>query len=209
MGFKQDEREGEYCVAGFSFPSAAVRENKKEVLFMKRILGMIALGGLISVFFTGCNSILVEKQEDPVSIVSSIAATESSGEGIRLNYDPEDANKTAPDYFEQNIRQKFDNLEGKAAFKIKDGHSTKTADLESFQIEDLMEDGTFYYAILPDGREGEERQKVHCAAAYNYRTEDFQVLHESYSSFDSWRRTRSPSIFRCVKGRWGQRYFCL
>lgn len=206
MGFKQDEREGEYCVAGFSFPSAAVRENKKEVLFMKRILGMIALGGLISVFFTGCNSILVEKQEDPVSIVSSIAATESSGEGIRLNYDPEDANKTAPDYFEQNIRQKFDNLEGKAAFKIKDGHSTKTADLESFQIEDLMEDGTFYYAYITrtDG-EGEERQKVHCAAAYNYRTEDFQVLHESYSSFDSLEEDQESFYIQVCKKADGDR----
>lgn len=90
------------------------------------------------------------------------------------------------DFYEENLSQKLEGLEGERAFMIADGHSDKSGDLEAFQIERLTDDGTFYYCYVTraDGT-GEDRKKVHCAASYNYRSGDFHIIHETLFDAES------------------------
>ncbi len=176
---------------------------------MKRILGILLWGSFISMFFTGCSFGLIENETDPSSLAQSIMNEETSGDGIRMNYKEEDRKKAVPDYFQENVEKKFQNLEGKQAFRIPDEHSKETKDIELFQIGDLTSDGTFYYCYSTwEAGSGSERKKVHCAAAFNYRTGTFKVLHENRFKPESipedgesfymqvcWEEEEEPKIF--------------
>ena len=60
-------------------------------------------------------------------------------------------------------------------------------DIEYFEVGNLLSDGTFLYCYttkvgdLPTGSETDNRKIVHCAAAYNYKSEggQFKVFHEN------------------------------
>ncbi len=148
---------------------------------MKRTLITSIFGVGISVFFTGCSSLITSNTTSNMSsVVEKVKETRSES----MIWETEEAME-APDYHEVNEAEKYDNLEGKQAFKIKDGHSQDTADMNSFSIGTYLEGGTFLYAYST--RVGEKtgsdssndsRKIVHCAAAYNYETGDFKVFHE-------------------------------
>ena len=132
---------------------------------MKRILMIIFLAVAVSMFFTGCNSIVLSVGEDDF--------VEIPWQEMK-NWDE------MPDYYENNEAGKFENLTGDRAFKIKDGHSEASADIADFQIGTLLEDGTFIYAYSTKIKgEGENRKAVHCAAAYNYKNGQMKIIHEN------------------------------
>lgn len=157
----------------------------EEVPLMKRVLKIwIAICG-INMFFTGCNSLMVKSEWNPEQVMESVAVQETISEaGIRLRYSDEEREKNMEDFYEGNLSRKFQELEGIRAFRLGDGHSEASEDMENFQIERLMADGTFYYSYSTRVKgTGENRKKLHCAAAYNYRTEELQIFHEN--RFDS------------------------
>lgn len=155
---------------------------RQEVQALKRVLmaGLLCVG--INMFFTGCSSLMFDMGEADYSSADSHAASAvpTESDGIKASYDEEDARQSLPDYFELNMDSKFQNLEGERAFQIADGHSDAAGDLESFQIGTLETDGTFIYAYVtcPEGQ-SESGRIVHCAAAYNYRSGSFQILHQT------------------------------
>jgi len=121
---------------------------------------------------------------NPREVGTSVAAEENgteNGSGVHLNYSDEDKKKPAPNFFEQNMQEKFENLDGKQAFKIKDGHSDKVSD---FQIGGLQADRTFIYGYATDLEDGSGDQ-VHCGAFYNYQNGSFQVFHEKTYEADA------------------------
>lgn len=137
---------------------------------MKRILYIPLFTAIASMFFTGCNSIILSIGEDDFEEVSWEVM--------------EDWDGTAPDYYAENEKNKYKNLKGDRAFKFKDGHSEDASDITDFQIGTLLEDGTFIYTyvtkegVAPADGSADHRNTVHCAAAYNYRTQQFKVIHE-------------------------------
>ena len=86
---------------------------------MKRILISILLAVSVSMFFTGCNSIVLSVGEDDYVEIPW---------QVMENWDE------MPDYYENNEINKFENLTGDRAFKIKSGHSESFADIADFQI---------------------------------------------------------------------------
>ena len=147
---------------------------------MKRIITAALMGLAVTVFFTGCSSLVGSMEVDYKEIQTSAAAeavTDVDGEN-RLGIEEE--TKEAPDYFKKNMEEKFKSLEGKAAFQIKSGHSEEADDIEDFQIAGLRNDKTFIYGYatrVEDG--GRPRSMVHCAAFYDYNSGAFQVFHEN------------------------------
>ena len=138
------------------------------------------MGLAVTVFFTGCSSLTGSMEVDYKEIQTSAAfeaVTDENGEN-RLGITEE--TKEAPNYFEQNMTEKFKALEGKQAFQIKSGHSQEADDIESFQIAGLKNDRTFLYGYVTrveDG--GRPRKMVHCAALYHYDSGALQVFHEN------------------------------
>ncbi len=148
---------------------------------MKRILAAGLLCAMISIFSTGCGSLMADmdpKYEEVESHAREEVPTES--DGVQLTYGEEATAEEPPDYYDINIENKFQNLEGKQAFRIASGHSSASEDLESFQIGGLKENGTFFYAYVtrPTGGSG-VKPMVHCVASYNYRSGQFKILHET------------------------------
>ncbi len=143
---------------------------------MKRIVRAWMLGLSVSVFFTGCNSLSGPMEVDARAVGTSVAAEEDEGrDGVRMNYSDEERNQEAPNYFEESLRKRFENLEGKQAFRVKTGHSQNVTD---FQIGGLRSDRTFVYGYATD-LENQPGKQVHCGAFYNYQSGDFSVFHET------------------------------
>lgn len=147
---------------------------------MKRILIAGLLGAGISVFFTGCSSLVTSNSTRNIDeLVAQIQETRDPSQVWEI-----DDSMQVPDYNEINEEDKFKNVEGNRAFKIKEGHSEKTEDMDLFDIGTYLEGGTFLYAYSTRVREKgksdtDDREIVHCAAAYNYKTGDFKVFHEN------------------------------
>lgn len=152
---------------------------------MKRIIMAVCMSLFINMFFTGCSSLMGSLEVDSREVGSSVAAEETTAEGesqsgARINYTDEDRQKEMPDYFEQNMENRFKNLTGEQAFQIKDGHSKASEDLEDFQIGGLRDDRTFIYGYVTKPEDsGNSNTMVHCAAFYNYKSKEFQVFHEN------------------------------
>lgn len=162
---------------------------------MKRILKMGSISLAVSMLFTGCgssglvNGLVGSYEEIAWDIIETDANREQWGQA-GLTEGETMAPIELPDYYEQTEQEKTENLqklEGTAAFKMKDGHSQDTRDLEYFKVGKLLNDGTFvyYYSTRAGERPAEynessdTRSIVHCMAAYNYKTGDFRVLHEN------------------------------
>ena len=147
---------------------------------VKRIITAVLLSLTVTGFFTGCSSLVSSMEVDYKEIQTSAAAeavTDENGEN-RLGITGE--TKEAPDYFKQNMTEKFKELEGKEAFQIKSGHSREADDIEDFQIAGLKSDKTFIYGYVTRAEEGgRPRKMVHCAAFYNYASGSLQVFHEN------------------------------
>lgn len=147
---------------------------------MKRMITAVLFGLAVTVFFTGCSSLIGSMEVNYEEIQTSAAAEAVTDENGENRLGITDETKVAPDYFEQNMTEKFKDLEGKEAFRIKSGHSKETEDIEGFQVAGLKSDKTFIYGYvtrMEDG--GSPRQVVHCAAFYNYARGEFQVFHEN------------------------------
>ncbi len=154
---------------------------------MKRVLAAWLFCAGISMFFTGCSSLIVDMDQNYNEIDRSAASAVSTSEGgARPDYSEEEAGQELPDYLELNLEGKFRDLEGKQAFQIAAGHSAKSGELEEFQIGTLKTDGTFLYAYVtcPEGGSGSGRI-IHCAASYNYRTEQFRIIHQNVFTRDN------------------------
>lgn len=156
---------------------------------MKRILKAGILGTAVSMFFTGCGSSSLTSgqsggyKQAAQEVIQTQENREQWGEaGLKEGETLQQ--KEAPDYYEENEENKFENLSGTAAFRIKETHSQETNDLESFEVSTLLEDGTFLYSyttrvgVRDETERKDNRKKVHCAAAYNYKTQNFKVIHE-------------------------------
>ena len=112
---------------------------------MKRILTAILLTLAIAIFFTGCSSLVGDLEVDMSQIENDAeqeALTNENGE-TRVNMN--EKKETVPNYFEQNMTEKFKGLGGRPAFQMKDGHSKITADIETFFVAGLRADKTFVY----------------------------------------------------------------
>ena len=117
----------------------------KEVRIVKRILTAILLTLAIAIFFTGCSSLVGDLEVDMSQIENDAeqeALTNENGE-TRVNMN--EKKETVPNYFEQNMTEKFKGLGGRPAFQMKDGHSKITADIETFFVAGLRADKTFVY----------------------------------------------------------------
>ncbi len=162
-----------------------VHHMKKEVRIVKRILTAGFCCMAVTVFFTGCSSLMGSMEVDVDAIQSSAASEVMTNESGENRLGITDEKKKTPDYFETNMTEKFKDLKGKAAFRIKDGHSAKPEDIESFQIADLRDGDTFVYGYTTLVAEGDDAGKpVHCGAFYNYQTEELHVFHEKIFSRD-------------------------
>lgn len=139
---------------------------------MKRILISCAAFLSVTIFFTGCNSIVGSIKVDSSEIKQSVAES--------CSVSPTVPESPPPDVFEQNMGEKFEDLNAPRAFQIKAEHSQEKDDLESFQIGALLEENTFVYAYSTRVK-GEEtpRDMVHSAAFYRYDTGELQVFHEN------------------------------
>lgn len=156
---------------------------------MKRIVAAMMWGICVSMLFTGCSSLMGSMEVNSKVIGSSVAVEEATGasqEDIRLNYTDEERNQVPPDYFSQNMENRFEGLSGAQAFQIKAGHCAAQAEgMEDFQIGGLREDGTFIYGYVTRlEQESKPRPMVHCGAMYNYKTGSFQVFHETQYARD-------------------------
>ena len=131
---------------------------------MKRILRSVLFAIIVSVLFTGCNSLIL-----------------SIGENDYQEIDWQEMETwEAPDFAGVNDIEKFSDLEGERAFKIHENHSQEPADLKDFQIGTMIYDGTFIYAYSTrEAGTGDSRKNVHCAAMYNYRNQTMTVFHEN------------------------------
>ena len=151
---------------------------------MKRILRAGILVATVSVLFTGCGS---------NSLVSGVKGGYEEAAWTVKETDPSQEDwtmptETLPDTYEdnQNAKEESKNTSnGTAAFKVAEGHSDSTNDMETFEIGNLLSDGTFLYYYttkvgeLPLGTQEDNRQVVHCAAAYNYKSKMMKVFHET------------------------------
>lgn len=157
---------------------------------MKRILKACTVGTAISMFFTGCGSSSLVSgsgggyQEIKWQVIETQETKENLGsEGLKEGETL--AVKEMPDFYEEQSAEKTADTEIQSAFKIKDGHSDDTRDIESFHVGALQKDGTFIYSyitklgILSDDADHDDRPIVHCVAAYNYKTNQFKVIHEN------------------------------
>ena len=176
-------------------PADAVKKEEKEAQVMKRILRVGILGTTISVLFTGCGSTSLVSGVGGgyEEIAWEIMETEENRDQWGQAGLPEGETAAPieiPDYYEQTQKEReenLENLEGTAAFKMKDGHSQDTRDLEYFKVGELLDDGTFVYyystrvGSRPDNfdENRDSRSLVHCVAKYNYKTQVFSVLHEN------------------------------
>ena len=148
---------------------------------MKRILKAGILATAFSVFFTGCgSSSLVSGVKGGYQEATwAVKETESEKDKEMRNMPESDM----PNAYEINEEEKKEKPQGIAAFKIADGHSDNTKDIEMFEIGNLLSDGTFLYCYttkvgtLAADAEVDNRQIVHCAAAYNYKTQQFKTFH--------------------------------
>lgn len=148
---------------------------------MKRILRTGILMTALSVFFTGCgsSSLVSGVSGGYKEIPEEVKETEQNIEEWEM------PTSEVPDYNEENENQKQTKPEGIAAFKIADEHSDDTKDIETFEIGNLLPDGTFLYYYttkegdLPAGSKVDNRKVVHCAAAYNYTKDkdNFKAFH--------------------------------
>lgn len=141
---------------------------------MKRIPTVLWTICAVSVFFTGCSSLIGQLEVDQKELESSVAASGAFGEAIA-----EGTEKDPPDVIKEDQEEKFADLQGVPAFQIKDGHSKDPKDMEQFQVGALLEDRTFVYGYstcVEDGRETGEM--VHCAALYHYPSGRFTPFHE-------------------------------
>lgn len=159
---------------------------------MKRILRAAIFGVAVSIFFTGCGSSTLINGENSAyeEAAQNYMETEPNetlrakwGEagtkaGETFTIETHDESYYESYYDEKNKVEKEQNLSGPMAFRIKDGHSKDTDDIESFTVEELRSDGTFLYYYTTRA-ENNEKKKVHCAATYNYNTEKFSVFHET------------------------------
>ena len=102
---------------------------------MKRILISCAAFLSVTIFFTGCNSIVGSIKVDSSEIKQSVAES--------CSVSPTVPESPPPDVFEQNMGEKFEDLNAPRAFQIKAEHSQEKDDLESFQIGALLEENTF------------------------------------------------------------------
>ncbi|MBE5972309.1 MAG: hypothetical protein E7246_07325 [Lachnoclostridium sp.] len=133
---------------------------------MKRILKMSLIMAMLSVLFTGCNSIILSVGENDFEEIPWEVMEPTDDE--------------VPDVYKDNNKNKFENLKGERAFKIKDGHSEASGDISDFQIGTLLDNGTFIYAYsTKEAGVGDNRKTVHCMATYNYKTGAFRVIHEN------------------------------
>ncbi len=140
---------------------------------------------------TGCNSIFTsiefpEGNNIKKAVEAEASANETNEEGVRLVYSDEERNQPVLDYFQHNVEEKFKDLGGKQAFKIKDGHSDEAEDIEDFQIVDLL-NGTILLYGYTTCLESSPNQKVHCAGLYNYNSGVLKAFHET-------KFTRSGSV---------------
>lgn len=143
---------------------------------MKRILTPYAALPLliVTIFFTGCNSLTGSLEVNTSEIEQSIAESSS------ISITPTPPTVTPPDFFAQNMEEKFQHLSAPRAFQLKSDHSQSADDIESFQIGALLEDDTFVYAYSTRLRDGEKpRDMVHCAAFYSYAAGELKVFHEN------------------------------
>lgn len=156
---------------------------------MKRILKAGILGTVVSMLFTGCGS---------GSLVSGVGGgyqdikwdvVETQGNKDMLgNTALKDGEtlpvKEVPNYYDEQAAEKMTETEGTPAFKMKDGHSDDSRDIELFEVGALQSDGTFVYCYTTrvgayvEDAETDNRPYVHCMAAYNYKTKQFKVIHE-------------------------------
>ncbi len=150
---------------------------------MKKLIAACCLWMVVAVCSAGCSSIIttsetLSRKEVAGSVAEDESRREEDRDGVRLNYSDEDRKQQVPDYFKQNMEEKFKELGGKQAFRIKEDHSDDSSDVEGFQIADMVSDGTFLYGYTTSVR-NMENTMVHCAAFYNYKTEQFQPFHEN------------------------------
>ena len=135
---------------------------------MKRIL-MSGIICAVSIFFTGCSPLLNSGGGKFTPLEWDIAETGTD-------------NKEMPDYYELNSNTKYEDLTAKRAFKFADTHSEAAKDITSFEIGTLLDGGTFIYgySTREAGNSSDDTRKyVHCAAAYQYETGRFHVIHEN------------------------------
>ena len=134
---------------------------------MKRVLfsGILCA---VSILFTGCSLLSGTNEENIAESYWNI--TEST------------TDKEMPDYYELNNNSKYENLTEKRAFKFADTHSEETKDIASFELGTLLDGGTFVYGYstrVKGDPSDDTRDYVHCAAAYQYETGLFHVIHEN------------------------------
>lgn len=141
---------------------------------MKRMITAVLISLVVTVFFTGCSSLAGSMEVDYKEIQSSAAADDNREERLGIT----GQTREAPDYFQQNLEEKWKDLEGKEAFRIKEGHSKETDDIEDFQIAALRRNKTFVYGYVTRLEDG-SGSMVHCGAFYNYDSGAFQVFHEN------------------------------
>lgn len=139
---------------------------------MKRILMTGIFCVLVSMFFTGCSPLLSTLDKDAFQAIEWKVDDYKENEEQWETEVPE----SDPEYYEINKDEKFKDLEGERAFKIKDGHSQLAEDMEIFEIGGYKEGGTFLYTYATKTTSG---SMVHCAATYNYKTKNFRVFHEN------------------------------
>lgn len=132
---------------------------------MKRILHVVLLAIVVSVLFTGCNSLILSLGENDYQ---------------EIDWKEMETWEAAPDFSKVNDIEKFSDLEGERAFKIHENHSQEPVDLKDFQIGTMLSDGTFIYAYsTSEAGTGDSRKNVHCASMYNYRQQNMTVFHEN------------------------------
>lgn len=149
---------------------------------MKRILAA-GLSLAVTVFFTGCGSLAGSMEVDSKRILdeaeSQVTVADSDVE-VKISWDPEDGKKNPEDFFQQNMAEKFQNLGGKEAFRIAQGHSREPEDIEEFSVAGMRGESTFVYGYTTRAEGGEKpRDVVHCGAWYDYETGDLHVFHEN------------------------------
>ena len=123
---------------------------------MKRILTTILLPMTVAMFFTGCSSLAGDAHVDMTEIESSAWQEAYTDENGDRRLDMNEEKETMPNYFEQNLTEKFKDLGGKPAFRMEKGHSQKTDDIEAFFIAGLRADKTFVYGYTTRVGSGEE-----------------------------------------------------
>lgn len=147
---------------------------------MKRILTLGVFFFAVTVFFTGCNSLFGSLKADMGEIGAAaesevISTTEAAGEA-KISWNEEDSKKEPDDFFQKNMTEKFQDLEGERAFQIADGHSEA---VEDFFVAGMEGEDTFIYGYTTKTEGGTSGEMVHCGAWYNYESSRLLVFHEN------------------------------